>query len=64
MVYIYIISCTFHNYAAKVNETSSIEMQLNELYAVATDKIKTQQNDVYGINTDIVITPNQVYGIL
>ena len=48
----------FHDYAAKVNETSSIEMQPNEVYGVATDNIKTQPNDVYGINTNIVTTPN------
>ena len=43
----------FHDYAAKVNEASSIEMQPNEVYGVATDNIKTQPNEVYGINTDI-----------
>ena len=61
---VYIVTIiNFHDYAAKVNETSSIEMQPNEVYGVTTDNIKTQPNEVYGINTDIVTTPNPVYGI-
>ena len=53
-VHIYIVAIiTFHDYAAKVNETSSIEMQPNEVYGVTTDSIKTQPNEVYGINTNI-----------